>query len=80
MLKPGLRRVWRGPHTLQLGFGLLVGLPGAGTGFAITTASGQTITFSFVYNGTAVVVSATSATAFPLDTKSTEGSEKVTCG
>lgn len=58
---------------------VLVGPPGAGTGFQINSPDGSTITFSFALTGGAVVVSATSLLAHQLPTKSTAGSDKVTC-
>lgn len=58
---------------------VLVGVPPAGTGFTITNAAGEVITFTFALTGGAVVVSCTQVEPFNLTTKSTEGSDWVTC-
>ena len=59
---------------------VLVGVPPAGTGFTITNAAGEVITFTFALTGGAVVVSCTQVEPFNLATKSTAGSDRVTCG
>jgi hypothetical protein len=59
---------------------VLVGPPGAGTGFTIASADGTSITFSFAFTAGAVVVSATSLLPHTLVTKAVTGSTLVTCG